>query len=71
MLQANTIILPVMLAHNITNGVPNAPHPGYMNIMLPVGPDWPMHLYSYVDVYVQKIRQALISINEWDFVVAP
>ena len=42
-----------------------------MNIMLPVGPDWPMHLYSYVDVYVQKIRQALISINEWDFVVAP
>jgi hypothetical protein len=70
-LQAQKIIVPVMLAHCLTNNVPIGERDDWDKAILPLGPDWCYHLYTYVAVYVKKIRHSLISIGEWDFVVTP
>jgi hypothetical protein len=57
--------VPVILAHCRTDNLPIAWRED-MDCVLPIGPDWVHHLYAYVDVYVKKIRQSLMNIQEWD-----
>ena len=64
--QNKQIVYPVMLAHCITNNHPIGEREDWQKSILPLGPDWIVHLYDYIEVYVKKIRQTLITINEWD-----
>ena len=58
--------MPVILAHCITDNVPIGQREDWNGAVLPLGSDWVRHLYSYMDVYVKKVRAALIQIGEWD-----
>ena len=65
-LQEKNIVIPLCLAHCITNNVPIAPREDWDDAILPLGPDWNLHLYGYIDVYVKKVRKSLMQIGEWD-----
>ena len=58
--------MPVILAHCITDNVPIGNRDDWNGAVLPLGSDWVRHLYTYMDVYVKKVRAALIQIGEWD-----
>ena len=64
--QEGMVVIPVMLAHCLTNNVPIGKRTDYNDAILPLGEDWCYHLYAYVEVYVKMIRASLMKINHWE-----